>query len=109
VQSAKLTAVGRLASGVAHEINNPLGVIMGFAESILFDMKPGDPLEDPLRQIERETIRCRNLVQALLTFSRVSRSEREPMDLNQTVESALSLVNARARLSKVSLVKSLAT
>jgi PAS domain S-box-containing protein len=108
VQSGKLSAVGKLASGVAHEINNPLGVIMGFAEGILFDLKPGDPLEDPLRQIQRETIRCRDLVQALLTFSRVSRSEQEPMDLNETVESALSLIQAGARLHKIRLVKSLA-
>ena len=85
-----------------------MGVILGFAEGILFDVKPGDPLEDPLRQIERETIRCRNLVQDLLTFSRVSRSEREPMDLNQTVETALSLIQAQARLHRISLVKSLA-
>lgn len=108
VQNAKLSAVGRLASGVAHEINNPLGVILGFAEGILFDLKAGDPLEDPLRQIEKETIRCRDLVQDLLTFSRVSRSEREPLDLNQTVESALSLIKAEARLHNVEIVTSLA-
>jgi PAS domain S-box-containing protein len=108
VQNAKLSAVGRLASGVAHEINNPLGVILGFAEGILFDLKAGDPLEDPLRQIEKETIRCRDLVQDLLTFSRISRSEREPLDLNQTVERALSLIKAEARLHNVNLVKSLA-
>jgi len=108
VQNAKLSAVGRLASGVAHEINNPLGVILGFAEGILFDIKPGDPLEDPLRQIEKETIRCRDLVQDLLTFSRVAKSEREPLDLNQTVERALSLVKAEARVHNINVVKSLA-
>jgi PAS domain S-box-containing protein len=108
VQNAKLSAVGRLASGVAHEINNPLGVILGFAEGILFDLKQGDPLEDPLRQIEKETIRCRDLVQDLLTFSRISKSEREPLDLNQTVERALSLIKAEARVHRINLVKALA-
>ena len=66
LQSEKLSAVGRLASGVAHEINNPLGVILGFVEGILWDVKDGDPLMVPLKSIERETIRCKHLVEDLL-------------------------------------------
>jgi PAS domain S-box-containing protein len=108
IQTAKLTAVGRLASGVAHEINNPLGVILGFAESLLFDLKPDDPQSGPLREIERETLRCKNLVQDLLTFSRVSKSEHEPVDLNKAVEGALSLILAQARLGGIQVVRELA-
>ena len=105
LQAEKLSAVGRLASGVAHEINNPLGVILGFAQGALWDLAPGDPLELPLRSIERESIRCKNLVQDLLTFSRITKTDREPIDLNQAIESAFSLVSAQARLGHVQVMK----
>jgi PAS domain S-box-containing protein len=108
VQSAKLSAVGKLASGVAHEINNPLGVILGFAESLLWDLKPEDPMHAPLRSIEREAVRCKNLVQALLTFSRVSKVEPEPLAINSAVEEALSLVQAQARVGNVRVVREFA-
>ncbi len=106
-QTEKLSAVGRLASGVAHEINNPLGVILGYAESALWDLKPEDPLQEPLKSIQRETMRCKNLVQDLLTFSRVSKTEQEPMQLNAAVKGAFSLVLAEARLGQVHVVQDL--
>jgi PAS domain S-box-containing protein len=107
IQAEKLSAVGRLASGVAHEINNPLGVILGFAQGALWDIAPGDPMEFPLRSIERESNRCKHLVQDLLTFSRITKTDREPIDLNDAVESAFSLVTAQARLGRVNVVKEL--
>jgi PAS domain S-box-containing protein len=108
VQAEKLSAVGRLASGVAHEVNNPLGVILGYAQALLWDIKPGDPAEVALKAIERESMRCKHLVQELLNFARVSKTEREPMAINVAVESALSLVTAQARLSKSKVIKELA-
>jgi PAS domain S-box-containing protein len=108
-QSDKLSAVGQLAAGVAHEINNPLGVILGFAQAALRRVKAGEVLEMPLKSIEKEAIRCKELVQDLLTFSRVSKVEREPMDLNKTIEGALSLVSAQARMARVEVKKELAS
>ncbi len=105
LQSEKLSAVGQLAGGVAHEINNPLGVILGFAQSLARRVKSGHAWELPVRSIEREALRCKNLVQDLLVFSRQARTRTEEFDVNEAVESALSLVQAQARVRSVELRK----
>jgi len=103
LQSEKMSAVGQLAAGVAHEINNPLAVILGFVQGLLHRTKSDDPTLAPLQAIEREAIRCKNLVQDLLTFSR----ERKPGRMEEAVapmmNEALSLVETQARLKKVML------
>lgn len=105
VQSEKLVAVGQLAGGVAHEINNPLGVILGFAQNIAHKITPNDPLELPIKSIEREAVRCKNLVQELMTFARVTRMENEPVCLKEIIDSTLLLVTAQANVKNVVLSK----
>jgi PAS domain S-box-containing protein len=109
LQSEKLSAMGHLAAGVAHEINNPLGVILGFAQAVLRRLPDGEsPFEKPLKSIEREALRCKALVQDLLTFSRASDAEQEMMGLNDCVDGALSLVLAQSKMSKVEMHRALA-
>jgi PAS domain S-box-containing protein len=79
VESEKHAAVGKLAAGVAHELNNPLTGILTFAEDMLEDTPEGPDLRDDLRVILRETIRCRQIVRDLLDFSR--QTEPNPQDL----------------------------
>jgi PAS domain S-box-containing protein len=106
-QSEKMSAVGRLAAGIAHEINTPLGVILGFAEEVVSGLAAKDPLELPLKSIEREAVRCKNLVDGLLVFSRVSKTESASFDINLAVESACSLVIPKARLANIEVRKEL--
>ena len=101
LQSEKLSAMGQLAAGIAHEINNPLGVILGFAQAVLRRLPAPSPFQKPLQAVEREALRCRALVRDLLTFSRASDARREEVDINLSVEGALSLVLAQSKMTKV--------
>ncbi|MBI4248845.1 MAG: HAMP domain-containing histidine kinase [Elusimicrobia bacterium] len=105
IQSEKMAAVGQMAAGMAHEINNPMGVILGFAQGLAKRLQAGDPMALPVKSIEREALRCKELMQNLLLFSRSSKSqEREDLDLNASVEGALALVRVRAKMANVELV-----
>ncbi|OGR88524.1 MAG: hypothetical protein A3A86_05400 [Elusimicrobia bacterium RIFCSPLOWO2_01_FULL_60_11] len=97
LQSEKMSAVGRLAGGVAHEINNPLGVIMGFAQILLRRYRDDKDLAMPLMSIEREAQRCKAFVSELLTFSRTANAAMEPCDFNELVRESMHLVGSKAK------------
>ena len=78
----------------------------GFAQIVAQSIKPDDPLNSALKTIEREAIRCKNLVRDLLTFSRSSKSDDlVDMDLNSVIDSALSLIEDRTKVSNTHLVR----
>jgi signal transduction histidine kinase len=79
LQSERLASVGRLAAGVAHEINNPLGVILGYTR--LLRKKAVGPLADDLAVVEEEVLRCQEIVEGLLDFSRPVQAGTQPVDL----------------------------
>lgn len=109
VQTSKMAAVGQLAGGVAHEINNPMGVILGFSQSVVKMIKEDNPLYMPLKSIEREAVRCKKMITDLLTFSRKEKTHSEIVTINETVEETLSLVQAQTKVKNIKVVKEYGT
>jgi len=106
LQSEKLASIGQLAAGVAHEINNPMGVILGFSQGILKTLPEDDPLKKPLTTIERESLRCKRIVQNLLDFARRSEPTLHLININELIDASCDLVEHQTSLQNVKLVKS---
>jgi len=108
VQSEKLASIGQLAAGVAHEINNPIGVILGFAQVLLKRIPEDDPMYNPLSTIEREGLRCKRIVQGLLDFARQGRPSPSRININDVLEAACDLMEHQANSNQVRVIKAYA-
>ncbi|OQY48515.1 MAG: hypothetical protein B6240_04650 [Desulfobacteraceae bacterium 4572_87] len=104
----KLSSLGRMAAGIAHEINNPLGGILLFSSNMSKKVSAGDPLEKGLKIIVRETQRCKTIIQGLLEFSRDEKPQKNPFNINDIIETALSVVENEFYLRHVTTEKELA-
>ncbi|MBI4169545.1 MAG: response regulator [Acidobacteria bacterium] len=107
LQTEKMAAVGKLVSGVAHELNNPLAGVIGFAE-ILLD-RPGDArLKKSLTRIREEAERASRIVRNLLTFARKHKPESVMVSVNAVLEKTLELRAYDLRVNKIKVVADLA-
>jgi len=106
IQSDKLAAIGKLAAGIAHEINNPLTGILAFAEDLLEEVKDTRWSED-CSVIVRETLRCRDIVRNLLDFGRQTTPSFENVNLKEVVENTIALVDRLAMFKDIILKRKL--
>ena len=120
IQAGKLAAIGQLAAGVSHELNNPLGGILGYAQFIMEKAKRKEGLENLtpkelqsiqtyISYIERESQRCKAIVSNLLKFARSTKNDRKaPLDINQVLEDTFTFTKHQLEINQMALVKTLA-
>jgi len=101
LQQSKLVSIGRLAAGVAHEINNPLTTILTSALLIQEDIEPDNPIYKELGVIASETLRCRKIVMALLDFARQGKPQKKEHDLKELIDEVVLLTRKQAAFKDV--------
>jgi two-component system NtrC family sensor kinase len=107
-QSEKLAALGQLAAGLAHEINNPLTAILANVQLLLLDSNPDEANYESLGLIKQASDRAIKVVRNLLDFARQEQYEFQPADLNATLRSALELVRHQFLIAEVAVSEDLA-
>jgi two-component system, NtrC family, sensor kinase len=107
-QMDKMSSLGRMAAGIAHEINNPLAGILLYSSNMSKKVPPGGALEEGLNIIVKETQRCKTIIQGLLEFARDREPQKVPADINEIIKTALGIVENEFRLRHVDLERELA-
>ncbi|MDI6753817.1 MAG: cache domain-containing protein [Thermodesulfobacteriota bacterium] len=107
MQSEKLASLGRLASGVAHEINSPLTGILTFSHLLMRKLKDNPELQKELELIVRETTRVSIIVRGLLDFARESKPQKRPCNINELILHTLTLIERQSVFQNIRIMKNL--
>ncbi len=104
IASGRLVSLGQVTASMAHEFNNPLGIIIGFVEDMLGNTKPSDPEHRGLKIINDEALRCKKIVEDLMEYSRPRSAEMSMIDVQSVIERALKLVETHLYKQKIEAV-----
>ena len=107
IQSSKMAAMGQLAAGISHELNQPLTGIKGFAQAVLMDLDEGNPLTVDLQRIVEQADRMDKIIRNVRLFARKSEFRIEELDINQPLKDSLMLLSEQFRVHNIRLTKSL--
>lgn len=105
INQEKMASVGQIAAGVAHEINTPLGIILGYTQLMMDDFEKESETFYNLQVVERQSKACRRIVADLLKFSRQAESAKAPIDLNEIIEEVLSVTEHTLNIHQVNVVR----
>jgi PAS domain S-box-containing protein len=109
IASGRLVSLGEITASMAHEFNNPLGIVMGFAQHLQSEVDPASSQYQGLKIIHDETKRCQRIIQELLQFARPKSTELKPTDIKQTVEKTLGLVANHLYKQKIDSIVDIAS
>ncbi len=104
LQADKLASLGQLSAGIAHEINNPLGLILGYSQLLLRSQPKDSQLYEDLKTIEKNTLSCKRIVQALLNFARKTETKMAEVDINKAIEQVVAVLDHQFSLSGIDIV-----
>ncbi len=107
IQSEKLSAIGELISGIAHELNNPLTGVMGYSQLLQLRKDLDDHAKESLLKINNLALRCQKIVQNLLSFARKQKPERTLSDINEILEKTLELRGYELQVNNIEISREL--
>ena len=108
IASGRLVSLGEITASMAHEFNNPLGIVMGFTQDLISETDPSHPHYRSLKIIDEETKRCEKIIRDLLQFARPKSTDFCPTDVKQVVEKTLDLVTNHLYKQKIEAITQLA-